>query len=717
MALSVAVPWGLSHYIPLNAFHPLYRAIFDECPAGIDLNAWDNIELSNMLKNEESLVGDMLSSTDKATSFLCSALESPLIQKYGDAFFQPNIALTSLLPGDIELHHTAPYPSMTRPFVFHCESFAPIFFPFVQQGGGGIQNFEILRDHYGKIFESPLCLGIFSHIPHTLAEISRFFKSSRIDEKLYSSRSGLSRPPFAKRIDERVSRLGAPCFLFINSANQNPDNFIHRGGHIVLRFWLNFIRSYADSRLYLRCARPTDDVLMELGVDIARLRLEEGRSIIWIQEFVSNHELNRLVSHVHFFLLPSASLHSVSIMQAMALGAVPIVTDTLGTEQYVTDGVSGIILRGVRESNWKIDPETGLSIDNYHRNKILEDDLIEQIEKNILRLLNAPADYEAMRMRAIECGDTQFSGALFAQTFWNSVQNLWDNYTGHRDRDESAFKAMPQLQHCLVDTRDWPRIFESVPQPMGRIYTGRGRVTELAGAFVYTEGNKKVGLHDWCVLAEYFKSGAPALTYVHNISELGGIYLSAIPTPVASSFSGRIAKLLFPYPWLYRLTSRMWKLIRGRRNIARFRNEPGHVDIRLIAQNISGMNIIRCNGSYYAISQDAGAFSEEKANQKKYDICFKASSLKRVLSKISEHEQQSGLVAQRPSALGAVPILVEEGVLGFNVIQFGERFFAIPQVEGAFDHERAMANGYSRLHIGASLDDTKNAIKGPYNGQ
>ena len=40
----------------------------------------------------------------------------------------------SILPGDIELHHTAPITRGDRPFFQHCESFLPVFLPFLQQG-------------------------------------------------------------------------------------------------------------------------------------------------------------------------------------------------------------------------------------------------------------------------------------------------------------------------------------------------------------------------------------------------------------------------------------------------------------------------------------------------------------------------------------------------------------------------------------------------------
>ena len=171
----IAVPWSLSHYMPLNAFHPLYRALFDNHPENIIIAAWDNVELSQALRGNKRLLAEVCGSIHSDQKDFRSQINSDLSDKYIEGYFPPNITLTKLLPGDIEFHHTAPFPSLTRPFVFHCESFAPIFFPFNHQGGGEMNSHEALRSHYRNILGNPLCLGIFSHIPETLRDISLFF--------------------------------------------------------------------------------------------------------------------------------------------------------------------------------------------------------------------------------------------------------------------------------------------------------------------------------------------------------------------------------------------------------------------------------------------------------------------------------------------------------------------------------------------------------------
>ncbi|MEY3289273.1 MAG: hypothetical protein RLZZ419_1515, partial [Pseudomonadota bacterium] len=290
--LSVAVPWNLSHYIPLNGFHPLYRALFDQAPSTIELNAWDNVKLQNRFMADIDIRNKVLRAANKENDKLNKLAAKSIAKQYQEYFWPPNQVLTRALAGDIEFHHTAPFPSLKRPFVFHCESFAPVFFPFAQQGSGGFKNHEKLRDYYRQIFANPLCLGIFSHIPETLENLSRFFEDTDIDQKLFSSKIGLSLTTIAETDLPEKPPISRPTFLFVNSANQNPKNFFLRGGHIVLRFWKEFITNGRDGLLMLRCKKPSAEDLLEYGIDLSFLKTETGRSIIWAEDYLANHEMN-----------------------------------------------------------------------------------------------------------------------------------------------------------------------------------------------------------------------------------------------------------------------------------------------------------------------------------------------------------------------------------------------------------------------------------------
>ncbi len=719
--ISVAVPWSLSHYIPLNGFHPLYRALFDSHPENITINAWDNIELSKMLRVDSEQRTELLNAVSVQHKILKSKISSDLAAKYLEGYFPPNIALTSLLSGDIEFHHTAPFPSLTRPFVFHCESFAPLFFPFYQQGKGEFLSSEKLRSHYLRILSDPLCLGIFSHIPETLRDISHFFNSPAIDAKLHPSRIGLSSQSLPKDVPEKRWPVSTPRFLFVNSANQNPANFFHRGGHVVLRFWREFIALGCQGKLYLRCARPSDELLSKHGVDITFLHREESSSVIWIQDYLTNQELNALMSDVHFFLIPSASLHSVSIMQAMASGTVPIVSDTIGTSLYVKDGHNGIVLEGVFSANWKKDPVTGVLVDNYHRNQALDDSLVAQLLSRVVTVLAEPCFFYELRKNALFSAYNQFSGHSFSDDFWVTVQTLFTEHISNQNRSVIiSSTTVNSLERCLLDKNDWPRIFESVPNPITRIYTGYGWVTELGGNFIHTRIEDPArDLHEWSVLAVYCKKGAPCLNYAISIKKLGGRFLSHTESVYHEShlyiIKSWVSRLLMPYSRLHRLGARSFKIARKvKRSLSKQVDPVQKIDdihdIQLIKQTTSGMNVIRYFDKYYAIPQNEGAFLIEKANSSGYSVCFFGNSAEEVLLNVAESSLQTESFVEMPEKNIAPLELIEEGFYEFNIIRFIDRFYALPQSEGNFQYNRFLSGRYDRIYCSESVAAVKAEI-------
>lgn len=720
--LSIAVPWSLSHYIPLNGFHPLYRALFDQAPPGVELHAWDNVKLHNRFERDIEIRNIVLQAANEANSKLIKLGSQSIEKAYQEYFWPPNHALTDMLAGDIEFHHTAPYPSLKRPFVFHCESFAPVFLPFSQQGSGEFKNHEKLRDHYRRIFSNPLCLGIFSHIPETLESLSRFFSDPAIDRKLFSSKIGLSLKAVTDQDIPEKASLSRPTFLFVNSANQNPKNFFGRGGHIVLRFWKEFITNGRDGLLMLRCAKPSDEDLLDYGVDASFLKAETGRSIIWAEDYLANHEMNALMASAHFFLLPSLSLHSVSIMQAMTLGTIPVVTDTVGTAVYLEDEKHGIMLRGVRAAIWHTDTNTGILVDRYCITPSLDDSLVAQMTSRIISLLDTTSAYEQMRSRTMVHARQQFSGEAFSQDFWNAVLGLYQNHQGATAIHASVpNKAARSLRDCTLQGDGWARVFESVTQPVRKIYTGQSIVWELGGALIHAHGNPGMELNDWSVFARYFNPEAPETTFANTLDELGGKYLSF--TGVNSSDANRkligfISSALMPYPELHSFAASMLKRLRRyRRYLAhRLINLNSEPDVELVMHGVSGYNIIRYFHKFYAIPQREGAFVPDKARNGGYSSSFSGNTADKVLRQIATATKQAVQVAPTNDS-NEHPQLVLDGFFGFNIIRFGDEYHAILQSDGAFEYDKILSKGYSKSFSGTSLSEVQDAISMSVNAQ
>jgi hypothetical protein len=632
----------------LKGFHPLYRALIDSVPDGTQLNAWDNVKLHQKLSTDSPIREEFLRLANVAKRKPRHPGTGAIANAYHKYYWPPNQALTALLPGDIELHHTAPFPTFERPFVLHCESFAPIFIPFARQGGGELANYTEVRKHYHTIFAHPLCLGVFSHVPETLISLNRFFSDPVVAGKLFSSRIGL--PAIADRHVAEKPPLSRPRFLFLNSAHQNPDNFFRRGGHIALRFWAEFLAAGRDGVLILRCGRPPLEDLASHGVDTSFLQREIGRSIIWAQDYLADHEMNALMANAHFLLLPSMSLHSASIMQAMSSGTIPVVTDTVGTSIYVDDDEHGIVLRGMRSAIWHEDPETGVPMDRYSSTPHLDESLVAQLMRRIVALLDAPQAYHAMRERAATRARELFSGAAFSSEFWNSVADL---RRGH----QSSLPGIPpesvplrdKLRDCTLQGDDWTRVFESPSQPMPRIYTGKSTVSEIGGAMVHADGSPDMELNDWSVVAQYWSFGAPRLTFANTIEELRGVHLAYAgagglgPIRKLTRFIG---KLLMPYPAIYSFAASVLKksrrchrffmlcFIKIAAMAPRSRQAVAEQSPQLALEGFYGFNIIRSGDEFYGILQSEGAFTLEKIRSRQYSRAFHGQSLAEVQTAI-----------------------------------------------------------------------------------
>jgi len=645
--LKIAAPWSLSHYIPLNGFHPLYRALFDHAPSEISLAAWDNVKLCRHFARD---LLDRARVLDLSTSCKEDAMAiepGTIARSYADHFYPPDRILTETLPGEVEFHHTAPFPSLTRPFVLHCESFVPVFFPCARQGIGRFDRHDELRQHYGRILGSPLCQGIYSHIPETLDGLSTFFSDPTIDAKLFSSRIGLSKLSVDAGMFRPRRPIGLPRFLFVNSAHQMTSNFFNRGGHIVLKFWKEFVTAGRMGTLILRCGRPDDGTLACHGVDPDFVRSELGRSIIWAEGYLSNHEINALMADAHFFLLPSASLHSASILLAMTLGTIPVVTDTLGTSLYVTDREDAIVLKGVRNEIWHLDPDTGVLADHYERMPNVTPSLVTQLVERVFEVLNSPETYLAMSHRSSERARTQFSGEAFASEFWSSVAEKATTPRVGASPSAKSAELSASLQKCALDAAEWARVFESSTQPMRLVYTGTNTVVQLGGTVVHMAGSPTTNLRDWSVFAHYFEPSAPVTTFANSLVDLGDRFLPGrygdIPFGT-SEWKRRASNALMRYPRVHSLASRAYRTMRRSMIFAKLwwqytQCKSGRVGseshTELVMEDVHNFNIVHCFHKYYAIPCGEGPFILAKAEGRLYSRTYSAYSLETAVAKVN----------------------------------------------------------------------------------
>jgi glycosyltransferase involved in cell wall biosynthesis len=210
-------------------------------------------------------------------------------------------------------------------------------YPYVENGHTADLKVEELSGYRAvkHLLEQPNCRGIITHVRSTAEGISRLFRSQTISRKTTHIPMGVLTPHEWQR-HEPSSTLN---LLFVNSWHQQPNSFYLRGGLDVLEAFAMLHAVYPELRLTLRTRLPAD-----LSPRYRRIIEDTGVSVL--DEFLPPDRMHELMLWNHIFLLPSARIHIMSVLQAMAYGLVPVVSDGWGMSEYVEHGRNGLVVAG-----------------------------------------------------------------------------------------------------------------------------------------------------------------------------------------------------------------------------------------------------------------------------------------------------------------------------------------------------------------------------------
>ncbi|WP_075259023.1 glycosyltransferase [Herbaspirillum camelliae] len=382
---TLGLPWSLPFYRALNGPHPLVQSFLENNEA---IRSYEITRTFNPQNSIGVAVGTALaqhcgSIDGKAdqTKYIerLHLLDQICIEGQGDSY-------------DALFLHTAPLYAGAKPWIFHFESFPSIFFPFINTGA--TRDLHLKEKGYFKgienAFLSAQCRAIFSHMKSSIEVMQRVFDSDVIRRKLHYVPLGINieSPTEALRKFDTSSSLH---ILFTNSLHQDPGSFYLRGGHHLLRAFSTLRRRHPNLHLTILSSVPQD-----LGKWFQQGDLDGVR---WINHRVSDDELRQLYFSHHMFALPSAGLHSFSILRAMASGCVPIISDALGYEEYLAPEEDSVMrIFGVRESVYCDHPEGWVSDDYRGFRQAILPAMVEQLEQQISDHLN-PDLLRAMAMR------------------------------------------------------------------------------------------------------------------------------------------------------------------------------------------------------------------------------------------------------------------------------------------------------------------------------
>jgi len=262
----------------------------------------------------------------------------------------PTSARLALLP-------TSPFILGQVPWVIEIEDPTTLFRPFLRNGQTSsleihdIACYPIIK----TILESENCRGIICHMKSTAESIPILFNNPALREKTFHIPLGITLPETTASSDKQEN--GEIRILFTNSWHQGYRGFYYRGGLDVLKAFSILAAKYSNIRLILRTKLPHDlderyrDIIKDCPVEI-------------MDRFLTNDDMEKLLSTVDIYLLPSARIHIVSLLKAMSYGLAVVASDGWGMTEYVEHGRNGLVVRGrYGKSSWM--SERGMLMENY----------------------------------------------------------------------------------------------------------------------------------------------------------------------------------------------------------------------------------------------------------------------------------------------------------------------------------------------------------------
>jgi glycosyltransferase involved in cell wall biosynthesis len=271
---------------------------------------------------------------------------------------------------------SVPYTFSQSPWVIEIEDPTMLFFPFIQNGG--TRNLKIQESRYFPLvramLESDECKGILTHIRSTARMIPGLFQSETITKKVFYAPLGVQLPDRWQRHDQEEGEIR---LLYTTSWHQQSAGFHCRGGLDLLEAFAILRRRFPQLRLTMRTNLPKMDSHYHRLIDDNWVRV--------IDRFLTTEEMVALHADSHLYLLPSARIHVVSLLQAMSHGLAVVASDGWGVEEYLDHERNGLVVRGrLGVTSWP-DEKAGVLREDYswtvHPDPVVVDGIVQAVTR------------------------------------------------------------------------------------------------------------------------------------------------------------------------------------------------------------------------------------------------------------------------------------------------------------------------------------------------
>lgn len=308
-----------------------------------------------------------------------------------------------------------PFTYGQNPWVIEIEDPTTLFYPLVHNGN--TYHLDIQESPYFPVvkamLESEECRGILTHVRSTAEMLPTLFRSEKINAKVHYSPLGVKVPERWQR-HEPSDQID---MVFINSWCQVPGNLYVRGGLDVLDAFEILHRRYPHLRLTLRTHLPSLDQHYHRIIESSWVRI--------VDRFLTPAELEDLLADSHIFLLPSARIHVVSLLQAMSHGLAVVTSDGWGIQEYVEHERNGLIVEGRYGKVTWVDEQAGMLREDYEPMYTPDPEVVQRIVSAVSRLV----EDHALRKRLGHAARMDVEQRYNLENWNAGLKTLLDNAT------------------------------------------------------------------------------------------------------------------------------------------------------------------------------------------------------------------------------------------------------------------------------------------------
>lgn len=274
------------------------------------------------------------------------------------------------------------------------EDMLTLMTPFAHNGA---QNKELTpRSEIIKILQVLLqdrrCLGVICHLKSTADGLRLLFREFKeISGKIYDVRLGMPMLATGTRTRKTSEAFGNVTLLFVNGWAQDSNAAFRRGLIDALEIFDRVRSVESRVRLIVRCKLPK---LSKRYLDIIKTK-----GVVLYEEKIPKDKMDELYRSSDILLFPAVRIAVTTLIQAMQNELAIVASDGFGIEEYVKDGMNGLIGAGFRGKGGYID-NWGLFREDYTLSLRANEEVVESCKGRVLELVRSPALLRKMQKQA-----------------------------------------------------------------------------------------------------------------------------------------------------------------------------------------------------------------------------------------------------------------------------------------------------------------------------